>query len=90
MNISKTIRFLRKDEWTMGNGQCHECCGQKPRAKWWTDKVGHRKDCMLAMALEELGQKVTWEHENHSKHRFVFEKWAKNLNQEIKKCESNR
>lgn len=69
------LAFLRKDEWTMGNGQCHVCCGCKPRRGWWTETVGHERGCKLAKAIEALGGKVVWSHENHSKRRRSLEKW---------------
>jgi len=65
--MKKTIKYLKSKEWTMGNGQCHECCGNKPRHGWWTPTIGHRKGCKLAICLEELNVKVVWERKNHSK-----------------------
>ena len=58
------LEFLLKDEWTMGNGQCPDCCGNKPGA--WAphpcvpDKTyeGHRSDCQRALSIIELGGKV--------------------------------
>ena len=69
MNTNIALKFLRSKEWTMGNGQCHECCGNKPRKGWWTDTVGHAPTCKLAKAIESLGGKIVWERENHSKAR---------------------
>lgn len=63
------LKYLRLNEWTMGNGQCPDCCGSKPRAGWWTETVGHRLGCKKAEAIESLGGKVTWEWFNHSKKR---------------------
>lgn len=64
MNLETTIKFLRKDEWSMGNGQCHECCGNEP-GKWYPHPCvpspqheGHAPNCDLAKALLELGQDV--------------------------------
>ena len=62
----KTIQWLRKDEWTMGNGQCPDCCGCKPGG--WvghpcvptSDYEGHEKGCPRAESLEELGEKVQY------------------------------
>jgi len=67
MNTNIAIKFLRSKEWTMGNGQCHECYGHKPRNGWWTDTVGHAPTCKLAKSIETLGGKVVWERKNHSK-----------------------
>lgn len=69
-----TITYLRRDEWSMGNGQCPECHGLAPDARWdghvclrlsdWS--AGHRAHCQLAAALQELGvqpvmaQKKEW------------------------------
>lgn len=67
--IKIALRYLRSSEWTMGNGQCPDCCGSKPRAGWWTDTVGHKHHCARAKAIEALGAKVVWERFNHSKRR---------------------
>lgn len=53
----------------MGNGQCHECFGNKPNAGWWTDTVGHKKSCKLAAAIASLGSTVDWERENFNQAR---------------------
>lgn len=54
MNIAK--RYLQKLEWSMGNGQCPECCGVP---KGWRltepEDMGHKADCNLAAALRDLG-----------------------------------
>lgn len=62
--MKTTIAFLRKNEWTMGNGQCHVCEGCGPRVGWgpWT-KIGHKPGCCLGQSLEELGETVEWEHD---------------------------
>lgn len=73
--VVSLLKFLREKEWTMGNGQCHECCGKAPRQRWWTETVGHRKDCKLAKSIESLGGKVAWEHFNHSKKRREHLRW---------------
>lgn len=50
----------------MGNGQCPVCCGNKP-GDWAPHPCvptpafeGHRKPCTLAMALEDLGEVVSY------------------------------
>ena len=56
----KTIEFLRAKEWSMGNGQCPECCGAH---QGWlghplhldASGIGHKADCPLAASLRELG-----------------------------------
>lgn len=57
--LEKTGSYLVKKEWSMGNGQCPECCGVPPRwhGRWGyfnTDTIGHKQSCMLAAALREL------------------------------------
>ena len=57
----KTIKYLRDKEWTMGNGQCDDCCGTDPNMIWGLGRdkrSGHEKDCPAAKCLEELGEKV--------------------------------
>lgn len=78
------LKYLRKDEWTMGNGQCHDCCGSAPRRGWWTKTVGHKKYCRLAKAIESLGGKVVWEKENKSKRRFQIERFFKSVSEKTK------
>lgn len=62
--------YLRAREWTMGNGQCHDCCGLKPGA-WFgrlhphpsaptKEHEGHYRKCKLAAALESLGEDVVY------------------------------
>ena len=56
--MSAALAFLLKDEWTMGNGQCHTCrglgetfCyGPNEEAHW-----GHLPACELAVAIKALG-----------------------------------
>jgi hypothetical protein len=61
VKATKTIQYLKKREWSMGNGQCQECCGVP--ASWHghpcyltTENIGHELDCPLAMLLKELGE----------------------------------
>jgi len=42
-------------EWSMGNGQCPDCCGHAPNKHWWTDFIGHELDCPLAALLKDAG-----------------------------------
>lgn len=53
--------YLLAMEWSMGNGQCPECCGVP--ADWLghpcyknADSLGHEKDCKLAAALVDVGE----------------------------------
>lgn len=71
-------KFLLDSQWSMGHGQCPTCLGHKPRKKWDSPTVGHRKGCKLAKALESLDVKVTWERKNHSRnvgslYRFIMD-----------------
>jgi len=57
----KTIKYLKEREWSMGNGQCPECCGVPE--SWHghpcfltTENIGHEHNCKLAEALKELGE----------------------------------
>lgn len=54
------LEYLKGKEWSMGNGQCPECCGVPE--SWHghpchltAKNIGHRKNCGLAAALLELG-----------------------------------
>ena len=79
------LKYLQEGEWTMGNGQCGECCGNKPRARWHTDTVGHRQGCKKAKAIEALGGKVVWERFNHSKYRRATRRFFRKMCEEINK-----
>lgn len=72
---SPAIAYLRRDEWTMGNGQCGECYGVSDRFAagcsshrerfgsafiYDRETPGHIRGCALAIALESLGQVVMW------------------------------
>lgn len=54
------LDYLLKQEWSMGNGQCPECCGVPE--SWHghplhmtPDTIGHQKKCKLAASIKELG-----------------------------------
>jgi len=60
--MKTTIEYFFKREWSMGNGQCPDCCGSPP--DWighpchpTAKTIGHEKDCPLAACLKELGDK---------------------------------
>lgn len=64
MSTSAAEAYLRKKEWSMGNGQCPECCATGPA--WlllggWGNEIGHKRNCDLAQGLEDLGYFVVWE-----------------------------
>lgn len=54
------VKYLKKQEWSMGNGQCPECCGVSPD---WIghplhldgNTIGHENGCQLAQSLASLG-----------------------------------
>jgi len=52
------LEYLLKDEWTMGNGQCHVCCGLGESFVYGVNQGtewGHEKGCSLAKAIKSLG-----------------------------------
>ena len=58
----KAVEYLRKREWSMGNGQCPDCCGVPE--SWHghpchltAATIGHSQDCPLADALRHAGEK---------------------------------
>ena len=63
--MRNTVEYLRNREWSMGNGQCPECCGHP--LEWighpccsgaYLEKLGHTDECPWAKMLEEVGEKV--------------------------------
>jgi hypothetical protein len=56
-----TEKYLLDKEWSMGNGQCDECCGLGP--DWGKgfmneplpEETGHTRNCKFAKMLKELG-----------------------------------
>lgn len=59
--MNKATEYLKKQEWSMGNGQCPECCGVP--ASWHghplhmtTETIGHEENCSLAAALRDAGE----------------------------------
>ena len=56
--MSKTLKYLLDKEWSMGNGQCPECCGVHTgwlgHPLYLTSKnIGHKKECVLAASIKE-------------------------------------
>lgn len=54
------LDYLRKKEWSMGNGQCPECCGVHEgwlgHPLYLTDEgIGHKTECDLAAAIKSAG-----------------------------------
>lgn len=59
------VEYLKRREWSMGNGQCPECSGC--HAGWYghplnvtPDTIGHQRGCILASALQSEGADVLW------------------------------
>jgi len=57
---SAALAYFKGKEWSMGNGQCPECCGVHEgwlgHPLYLTDRnIGHTADCKLAASLKELG-----------------------------------
>ncbi len=79
--MNQAIKYLRKKEWSMGNGQCPECCACHSGNPGWVrdcDHLGHNRSCKLAKSLVALGEKVEWRHANKSPERKAAkEHWAK-------------
>ena len=67
MSTAPATLFLRNLEWSMGNGQCPECCGCKPGFDSADDpfirRQGHLRKCTLAKGLVSLGEQVVWDHQ---------------------------
>lgn len=60
---------IRAREWTMGNGQCHECCGTKDgfnghSLSYNKFDMGHEKGCSIGEILEAFGEEVLWKRES--------------------------
>ena len=60
--MDKATKYLRKREWSMGNGQCPDCEGVPE--SWHghpchmkAASIGHKDKCSLAAALTSLGEK---------------------------------
>jgi hypothetical protein len=61
-----TLKYLREKEYSMGNGQCPECCGVPP--SWHghpchptPQSIGHKRNCPLAAAIMEQGGSVLFQ-----------------------------
>ena len=61
-----TKLYLSQKEYSMGHGQCPECCGLHPEFGLGSanpaapDQTGHYKKCKFAKMLKELGFTVRY------------------------------
>ena len=61
--MSKPLEYLEKREWSMGNGQCPDCCGASPSflggvalGGWHRlEEIGHEPNCYLMDAIVAAG-----------------------------------
>jgi hypothetical protein len=86
------IRYFRRNEWTMGNGQCRDCHGAgRPFAgQTHQDMIGHTAKCEVAKILESLGQTVIrkgkYKHTRaEAKAYALIESWTCMMFSEVKK-----
>ena len=64
--LESAEKYLRKQEWSMGNGQCPECCGCSPKIRWGRDvNLGHKSGCALNAALQEIAVLVEAEYDRN-------------------------
>lgn len=64
-HLQHIVEYLRKQEWSMGNGQCPECKGHNPDGRWdghpcapKREMHGHEPDCLLYKALLSTGELI--------------------------------
>ena len=64
--MTKVQKYLLEQEWSMGNGQCPDCCGNTE--SWLghplfltSEKLGHEKNCPLAEAMVSAGLKPLYQ-----------------------------
>ena len=60
--MDKATRYLRKREWSMGNGQCPDCCGVPESwhghpCHMTAETIGHEAGCSLSKALRAMGER---------------------------------
>ena len=60
--MDKAIEYLKKREWSMGNGQCPDCCGVPESwhghpCHMTAETIGHESGCSLAETLREMGER---------------------------------
>jgi len=75
--MSHSLEYLKRKEWSLGNGQCPECLGV--HEGWYghpyhmnKESIGHGKDCALAKAIKELGGDVLYVGEYKSDKQFEY------------------
>ena len=73
--MDKAIDYLKKREWSMGNGQCPECFGVPE--SWHghpchmsAKTIGHEAGCSLAEALRAAGERPLMKGEFNSDTQF--------------------
>ena len=73
--MNAALQYLKSLEWSMGNGQCPDCCGVP--ASWHghplhmtTENIGHGATCALAASLMALGEKPLMQGEFNSDAEF--------------------
>ena len=60
--MGKATSYLKTQEWSMGNGQCPDCCGVPESwhghpCHMTTKTIGHEAGCSLAEALRAVGER---------------------------------
>ena len=60
--MGKETKYLKKQEWSMGNGQCPNCCGVPESwhghpCHMTAETIGHEPGCLLAKALRAIGER---------------------------------
>ena len=73
--MNKVTKYLRKREWSMGNGQCPDCGGVPERwhghpLHMTTNTIGHEAECDLAESLAACGEKPLMKGEFRSDKQF--------------------
>jgi hypothetical protein len=60
-DLQHVLKYLKDKEWSMGNGQCPECCGVPESwhghpGNLTPETIGHNPDCVMAQMLRDLGE----------------------------------
>ncbi len=60
-------QYLKKLQWSMGNGQCPECFGLKPFTfeRYTRRSHGHKQGCLLAKSMQAAGFKIIYRSQEH-------------------------
>lgn len=66
INLRNLKRYLRKEEWKIGNGQCPRCNGRQSNvfAHLKKEEEGHDIKCSFAKILKDIGLRVVYKKEN--------------------------